>query len=94
MIFGVLRMMRRSRGSIFLLHFSGEECVELFPGEVLLSLAGDGLDGVLDLIVGEVQIEHLSQFFEVIEGDAFLALLLDEIEGLPPALLGLGVSLH
>jgi hypothetical protein len=86
-------MMRRSRGSIFLLHFSGKECVELFPSEMLFSLAGNRLDGVLDLIVREVQIEHLSQFLEVVEGDAFLALLLDQIECLSPSLLGLRIPL-
>ena len=61
---------------------------------MLFSLAGYRLDGVLDLIVREVQIEHLSQFLEVVEGDAFLALLLDQVECLPPALLGLRIPLH
>ena len=49
---------------MFFLEFLGEMGVELVPAQSLLAFACDGLDGLLDLVVGEVELEHLGYLLQ------------------------------
>lgn len=76
-----------------LLNFLLKEGVELVPGHVLLALACDGLDGVLNLIIIEVQFEHLSHLLEIVKSNPFLSVLLDQLESLSPSFFTVRMSL-
>lgn len=71
-----------------------EEGVELVPSHVLLALASDGLDRVLDLIVIEVQFQHLRHFLEIVKGNPLFSVLLDQLERLPPSFLVVRMPLN
>lgn len=76
-----------------LLRFLGQVSVKLFPSNLLFSLAGNGLDGLLNLVLSEVKFKHIGYFLQVVKSNPLLSFPIDQSKRLPPALLSIPVTL-
>lgn len=79
---------------LLLLDLLLQKGVELVPSHVLLTLPGDRLDRILDLIIIEVQFQHLCNFLEIVKRNPFLTILLDQLKCLSPSFFIVRMSLN